>query len=83
MIDHLHIDAPRFDTLLRLPGLGVDGGSLLNRFADQLKNADGPVWYHVVKVDPGKGAHEVDGRRTVTGMTRNAVYEVDWKIRVH
>jgi len=64
-----------------VPGLDVVG--LWTRFAGRLKNADGPVWYsNIVITNAGsQPAGKVwDGSCTRSGMSHNAVYEVEWKV---
>jgi hypothetical protein len=71
--------------LLNLVPLGPiireEARELVKRFTSQQKNSDGPVWYNMLEVRQDQRG-ELDGRKTVIGMTRNAVYDVDWKVRL-
>lgn len=87
MIDFLHLPIDQLDRLTQMPytGLGIDSGSLIKRFIEQLKNADPLLWYNVISV-PADGQFngaEFNGKGTSTGLTRIAVYEVDWKVKVN
>lgn len=72
---------PLGDLLKGIPG--VDLPALWNRFTGRLRNADGPVWYSRLAlgdVEASASGNVWDGSCTRSGMSHNAVYEVDWKI---